>query len=136
MPRKNRKRRLVRRTPVSFLPDGQTVSVPDNSTLLEAAQAADVHVNASCNGKGSCGKCKLVVVSGNVETAPTPLLTDGEKAKGYVLACQSRITGDVSVQIPEEVLERNSRSLAWVRRSPTGSRDWSRTSIPCSRKSP
>jgi uncharacterized 2Fe-2S/4Fe-4S cluster protein (DUF4445 family) len=91
---------------ISFLPDGQTVSVPDNSTLLEAAQAADVHVNASCNGKGSCGKCKLVVVSGNVETAPTPLLTDGEKAKGYVLACQSRITGDVSVQIPEAVLER------------------------------
>jgi uncharacterized 2Fe-2S/4Fe-4S cluster protein (DUF4445 family) len=41
-----------------------------------------------------------------VGTAPTPLLTDGEKAKGYVLACQSRIVGDVSVQIPEEVLER------------------------------
>ena len=91
---------------ISFLPDGQTVSVPDNSTLLEAAQAADVHVNASCNGKGSCGKCKLVVVSGNVETAPTPLLTESEKAKGCVLACQSRITGDVSVQIPEAVLER------------------------------
>lgn len=91
---------------VSFLPEGQTVSVPDNATLLEAAQAAQIHINASCSGKGSCGKCKLVVVSGNVETAPTPLLTDGEKAKGYLLACQSRVTEDVSVQIPEEVLAR------------------------------
>ncbi len=91
---------------VTFLPDGQTVSVPAGSTLLEAAQAADVHVNASCSGKGSCGKCKLVVTSGEVGTQPTPLLTDGEKAKGYVLACQSKITGDVSVQIPEETLAR------------------------------
>jgi uncharacterized 2Fe-2S/4Fe-4S cluster protein (DUF4445 family) len=91
---------------VTFLPEGQTVSASHGSTLLEAAQAAEVHVNTSCSGKGSCGKCKLVVVAGEVETATTPLLTDGEKAKGYVLACQSRIAGDVSVQIPEEVLAR------------------------------
>ena len=91
---------------LTFLPDGRTVSVPAGSTLLEAAQAAEIHVNASCSGKGACGKCKLVVVAGEVETAPTPLLTDGEKAKGYVLACQSKISGDVSVQIPEEVLAR------------------------------
>jgi uncharacterized 2Fe-2S/4Fe-4S cluster protein (DUF4445 family) len=36
----------------------------------------------------------------------SPLLTDGEAAKGYVLACQSRIIGDVSLKIPEEALER------------------------------
>jgi uncharacterized 2Fe-2S/4Fe-4S cluster protein (DUF4445 family) len=91
---------------VTFQPEGRTVSVPAGSTLLEAAQAADVHVNASCNGKGSCGKCKLVVASGAVESPPTPLLTDAEKIKGYVLACQSRISGDVSVQIPEEALQK------------------------------
>lgn len=91
---------------VTFQPQGRTVSIPAGSTLLEAAQAADVHVNASCNGKGSCGKCKLVVASGAVESPPTPLLTDAEKEKGYVLACQSRIAGDVSVQIPEEALQK------------------------------
>ncbi|MDX2455578.1 ASKHA domain-containing protein [Desulfosarcina sp.] len=91
---------------VTFLPDGRTVSVPADSTLLEAAQAAEIHVNASCSGKGSCGKCKLVVTSGEVSTQSTPLLTDLEKEKGYVLACQSQITGDVSVQIPEETLAR------------------------------
>ena len=58
---------------VTFLPDGRTVSVPADSTLLEATQAADVHVNASCSGKGSCGKCKLVVTSGEVGIQPTPL---------------------------------------------------------------
>ncbi len=91
---------------VTFMPDGQTVAVPPNTTLLDAARLADVHVNASCNGKGSCGKCKLVVVDGTVDAASTPLLSDGEKAKGYVLACQSRITGNVTVRIPEETIAR------------------------------
>lgn len=91
---------------VSFLPDGQIVDVPTNTTLLEAARLADVHVNASCNGKGSCGKCKLVVTDGTVNAPPTPLLSDGEKAKGYVLACQSQVTGDVTVSVPEEVIQR------------------------------
>ncbi len=91
---------------VTFLPDGQTVSVPQNSTLLAAAQAADVHLNASCNGKGSCGKCRLVAVSGDVKALPTPMLTEGEKEKGYLLACQSNVTGDATVQIPQEDIER------------------------------
>jgi ferredoxin len=55
---------------VTFLPDGQTVTVPDDSTLLEAAQAEEIHVNASCSGKGSCGKCEPVVVAGKEATAP------------------------------------------------------------------
>ncbi len=91
---------------VTFLPYGKAVSIPTGRTLLEAAQKADVHINASCNGKGSCGKCKLILVSGNVETEPTALLTDKEKEMNYILACQSRISGDVSVKIPEEALER------------------------------
>jgi uncharacterized 2Fe-2S/4Fe-4S cluster protein (DUF4445 family) len=91
---------------VTFLPDAKTVTMPTGSTLLEAAQEANLHVNASCNGKGSCGKCKLVVASGNVETQPTPLLTDKEKEGGYVLACQSQIIENVSIKIPEEAIQR------------------------------
>lgn len=91
---------------VTFSPGGQSVAISSGSTLLEAAQAAAVHVNASCSGNGSCGKCKLVVTAGDVQTLPTPTLTSREKEKGMVLACQSRISGDVSVQIPEETLQR------------------------------
>jgi uncharacterized 2Fe-2S/4Fe-4S cluster protein (DUF4445 family) len=104
---------------VTFLPDGQTVSLAEDSTLLDAAQAAGVHVNASCSGKGSCGKCKLVVVSGEVKTQPTPLLTDGETEKGYVLACQSRIVGDISVKIPEEAVARRLK-IAGMGQAVTG----------------
>ncbi len=91
---------------VNFVAEDKTVRVQQGTTLLEAARQADVHVNASCNGKGACGKCKLVVVSGTTIDPPTPLLSDSEKQKGYVLACQSTVSGDVSVEIPQEVLER------------------------------
>ena len=93
-----------RKYEVAFAPDGRKVKVPEGTTLLNAARLADVHVNASCNGKGACGKCKLVVESGEVEKVSTPLLTDGEKEKGYVLACLSKVTGDVAVKIPAEVV--------------------------------
>jgi uncharacterized 2Fe-2S/4Fe-4S cluster protein (DUF4445 family) len=91
---------------VIFLPDGRTIEVPAQTTLLEAARRAEVHLNASCNGKGSCGKCKLVVKKGKVDAQPTPLLSENEIAKGYVLGCQSKVTEDVTVSIPEEAIAR------------------------------
>ncbi len=91
---------------VTFQHNERSVEVPAGTSLLEAARSADVHLNASCNGKGSCGKCKLVVTEGNVTAPPTPLLSDSEKAKGVVLACQSRVTEDVAVTIPPELIER------------------------------
>lgn len=91
---------------VNFGPDGKTVHVPQGSTLLEAARLADVYINASCNGKGACGKCKLMVTAGRTENPSTPLLSDTEKEKGYILACQSKVVEDVTVEIPPEIQER------------------------------
>jgi len=63
------------RTPqhiVIFLPSETQVTIPQGTTLLEAAQAADIHINASCNGKGSCGKCKLIHESGQLKINRPP----------------------------------------------------------------
>jgi ferredoxin len=94
---------------VDFAPDGKSAEVPADATLLDAAGKADVYINASCNGKGACGKCKLIVEDGEVEKTDTALLSDKEKQKGYVLACQSRVRGQVSVRVPEETIERKLR---------------------------
>jgi len=66
---------------VVFLPDKTEVRVAEGTTLLEAAGLANVYLNASCNGKGSCGKCKLIVESGPVQNVQSPLLSDTEKKK-------------------------------------------------------
>ncbi|PIP41685.1 MAG: ferredoxin [Desulfobacterales bacterium CG23_combo_of_CG06-09_8_20_14_all_51_8] len=91
---------------VVFQPDNKEVRVPEGATLLYAAQLGDVPLNASCNGKGSCGKCKLILESGTAKSATTPLLTPAEKGKNYVLACQTTVHCDIVVRIPEETLEK------------------------------
>jgi ferredoxin len=70
---------------VIFKPDNREVSVPEGCTLMEAAVSADVHLNASCNGKGSCGKCKLIVESGPIQSPQSPLLSETENEKSCAL---------------------------------------------------
>jgi len=91
---------------LTFQPENISVHVTPGTTLLDAAQQADVYINASCNGKGSCGKCKLILESGEVEATTSPLLTDQEKQNNYVLACQTKIKGNVAVTIPPETMAR------------------------------
>lgn len=96
---------------VTFKPNGEKVIVPEGTNLLDASQKAEIYINASCNGKGSCGKCKLIIESGRVDSEKTSLLTDKEKKIGYVLACQSKIVEDIVVKIPEETIEKKLRAV-------------------------
>lgn len=91
---------------VMFKSSDKSIKVPSGTTLLEATRKADVHINASCNGKGACGKCKLVLIAGKTEKPATPLLSETEKQKGYILACQSKVAEDITVDIPPEIQER------------------------------
>ena len=95
---------------VTFEPEGKKVIVNAGTNLLDASQKADIYINASCNGKGSCGKCKLIIESGKVDSEKTSLLSDKEKEKGYALACQSKIFEDIIVKIPEETIEKKLKA--------------------------
>ncbi len=95
---------------VIFEPGHQRIQVPEGTNLLEAAQKADVFINASCSGKGACGKCKLILQSGRVAGEETALLTVHEKEKGYILACRSTIHENITVRIPEETIEKKLRA--------------------------
>jgi len=96
----------IKKCKVTFDPENKEIEMRRESTLLDAAREADVHINASCNGKGSCGKCKLIVESGDIKSEPTALLSTREKEKHYVLACQTRVFGNVTARIPDEAIER------------------------------
>ncbi|MBW1636851.1 MAG: DUF4445 domain-containing protein [Deltaproteobacteria bacterium] len=95
---------------ITFEPEGKEISVTRGTNLMEAAHKADVYINASCNGKGACGKCKLIIESGEVESLPTSLLSENEKEKGYVLACQSSVKENIVARIPEETIEKKLKS--------------------------
>jgi uncharacterized 2Fe-2S/4Fe-4S cluster protein (DUF4445 family) len=87
---------------VTLLPDNVTVTVPGGETLLRAVHAAGVHVNSSCGGQGTCGKCRVILKEGEVRGGKTEKLSDDEYANGYRLACLSHIEKSVVVEIPPD----------------------------------
>lgn len=92
---------------VTFLPSQKTVLAVEGETLIEAALRADVDINANCGGQGSCGKCKVKIEAGGVKKQETEQLTPEDLQLGYVLACTSRVNGEVTVAIPETSDRRN-----------------------------
>ena len=97
---------------VRFLPGDTAVSVPRGTTILEAARRANVYVNSVCGGDGICGKCKVVLKSGQVDSPATTLLTRDEVIQQYLLACTARVISDVEIMIPEETRLDGGRILA------------------------
>ena len=87
---------------VQFVPDGKTVEVDGPKTVMEAAELADVYVNALCGGEGMCGRCKVIIRSGEVRAEPTAHLSREEIRDGYVLACKCYLDGSAVVEIPPE----------------------------------
>ncbi len=87
---------------IRFLPNDKAVQIKPGTTVLEAAHQADVYVSSICGGVATCGKCKVVIEEGSIDSPPTPLLTEDEVANKYVLACQTKVVSDMLVSIPTE----------------------------------
>lgn len=87
---------------ITFFPQRKSVEVRRGSTLLEAANAAGILIASLCSGDGICGKCRVIIESGEVDAAPTTLLTREEIRQGYALACQTQVLADTDVMIPPE----------------------------------
>lgn len=80
---------------------GRRFSVAAGTRLSEALAAQEVPLETPCGGRGHCRKC-VVKVRGEAP-APTPAdeeqLTPAELAAGFRLACQLRVTSDLSVAV-------------------------------------
>jgi uncharacterized 2Fe-2S/4Fe-4S cluster protein (DUF4445 family) len=91
---------------VIFQPFGRHVTVAEGQTLLEAARQAGIEMNAPCGGNGTCGGCRVEITRGT--PAPTDRgagqLTIEELGRNLRLACQTRVTRDMTVVIPRETL--------------------------------
>ena len=86
---------------VRFYPKGTSVDVEPGSTLLEAAFLAGVEVNSACGGKGTCGRCRMIV-SGKFDSKQTDLIMPEDWNMGYRLACMTKVLGDTVAYVPEE----------------------------------
>ena len=88
---------------ITFRVDGSEVRVSalPGDNLLQAARRANVAIDAPCSGNGACGKCRVKLISGALDSPKTRHLTDAEYAQGWRLSCLSRVSGDALVEVPD-----------------------------------
>jgi uncharacterized 2Fe-2S/4Fe-4S cluster protein (DUF4445 family) len=88
-------------TVVKFQPEGISVSLEAGESLLDAARRAGVYVASFCGGQGACGRCRVKVLEGEVETETISPTIKDKLGEGEVLACRTfPMGGAVVVEIP------------------------------------
>ena len=89
---------------VTFQIEGANpVSIECNAgdNLLELARRANVAIDAPCSGNGSCGKCRVQLLEGEVDSLKSRHISDAEWDAGWRLSCNTKVLGDVRVLVPD-----------------------------------
>ena len=69
--------------------------------LLELARRANVAIDAPCSGNGSCGKCRVKLIEGEVDTIKSRHITAEEFDAGWRLSCNCKVVTDCVVFVPD-----------------------------------
>ena len=69
--------------------------------LLELARRANVAIDAPCSGNGSCGKCRVKLLEGELDTIPSRHISEAEFAEGWRLSCNCKVLSDCTVLVPD-----------------------------------
>lgn len=81
--------------------ESQSVDVPVGSSILDAARAARVDMDATCGARGRCRSCRVKVLAGDL---PPPTIQDtlqlghDEVQERFRLACQTKLIGSCTVR--------------------------------------
>ena len=65
------------------------------------ARWANVAIDAPCSGNGSCGKCRVKLLEGELETVKSRHITGEEYDAGWRLSCNSKVISDCTVFVPD-----------------------------------
>jgi 2Fe-2S ferredoxin len=90
---------------ITFQPSGLRVACADGESVFDVGRRAGVAISTACVGKATCGLCRVKILDG--EAHLTPFNAAERKHLGNVyfitktrLACQTRVAGDVVVELP------------------------------------
>jgi len=78
-----------------------TIQVPDDQTVLEAADAAGLGLPSSCHA-GVCTTCAAQLLEGTVDQGDGMGISPELQAQGYALLCVSYPRSDLKVETEKE----------------------------------
>lgn len=88
---------------VTFTSHNKEIYCNKGDKLLDVARDADIFIDAPCNGNVSCGKCKVRLIKGKVDTEKTHHIRDEEWNQGYILACNTKVIEDIDIEVPSKL---------------------------------
>lgn len=90
------------RVRLRFLPEGAEVRVPSGTPVFDAASWNGIAIDSTCGGHGTCKKCRVRIVSGEIPVGPLDprAFTTDELRQGWRLACRASARGDLVVEVP------------------------------------
>lgn len=88
---------------VTFTSHNKEIYCNKGEKLLDVARDAEIFIDAPCNGNVSCGKCKVRLIKGKVDTEKTHHIKDEEWNQGYILACNTKVIEDIDIEVPSKL---------------------------------
>jgi uncharacterized 2Fe-2S/4Fe-4S cluster protein (DUF4445 family) len=90
------------RVRLRFEPDGAEVRVPNGTPIFDAASWNGIAIDSTCGGHGTCKKCKVRVVEGDVPLSPVDprAFSPDELRAGWRLACRAEARTDLVIDVP------------------------------------
>ena len=85
----------------------RTVEAPAGGSLLSTMAMSNVFLPSACGGKGSCGQCRVQVLSGGGEVLPTETvhLSRREIKDHWRLACQVKVKENMDIHVDQSALD-------------------------------
>jgi uncharacterized 2Fe-2S/4Fe-4S cluster protein (DUF4445 family) len=92
----------AQRVRLRFLPDGAEVRVPSGTPVFDAASWNGIAIDSTCGGHGTCKKCKVRALSGEVPVSSVDprAFTTEELRDGWRLACRAGARADLVIEVP------------------------------------
>jgi uncharacterized 2Fe-2S/4Fe-4S cluster protein (DUF4445 family) len=95
------------RVRLRFLQSGEDHAIKEarviaGTTVFDAASWNGIAIDSTCGGHGTCKKCKVKVVSGNlpIDSVDPRAFTIEELKNGWRLACRAKAVEDITLEVP------------------------------------
>ena len=78
-----------------------TIDCAENETILSAMVRQKIQYRSDCGGRGTCGKCKIQVIIGRLDSTiqDRKIFTEEELQEGYRLSCKAFPSEDVTIKL-------------------------------------
>lgn len=80
------------------------IQCKENQSIMEAMKENGKYINAVCAGRGTCGKCKVLLIDGQIKPSDEDIrwFTSEELELGYRLSCKAIPNDDCIISLESE----------------------------------